>query len=125
MLAYLGWLSEDDVANSIQLLETALAEADDTPVLRARIHAYRSDYRSMRGDHAGARDDAHRALEFAEQAEDQALTACLLAHAFLCDFRCGLPPDERQLERALDLERGLSQLSESELEPPSEAAACT
>lgn len=120
--AYLGWLSEDDLTGSIRLLETALAEAGDTPVLRARIHAYRSDFRAMRGDHAGARDDAHRALEFAEQTDDRALTACLLAHAFLCDFRCGLAPDERQLERALELERGLSQLSESELEPPSEAA---
>ncbi|HET7017702.1 MAG TPA: AAA family ATPase [Streptosporangiaceae bacterium] len=122
VLAYLGWLDEDDVAGSIRLLETALAEAGDTPILRARIHAYLSDYRSMRGDHPGAREDAHRALEFAEQTSDQALTACLLAHAFLCDFRCGLQPDERQLDRALDLERGLSQLSESELEPPSEAA---
>jgi len=122
VLAYLGWLTEDDLPGSIRQLEAALAEAGDSPILRARIHAYLSDFRAMRGDHPGARDDAHRALEFAEQTDDQALTACLLAHAFLCDFRCGLPPDERQLERALDLERGLSQLSESELEPPSEAA---
>ena len=121
-LAYLGWLTEDDIEGSIRQLETALAEAGDSPVLRARIHAYLSDFRSMRGDHQGARDDAHLALRFAEQTDDQALTACLLAHAFLCDFRCGVPPDERQLERALDLERGLSQLSESELEPPSEVA---
>ena len=121
-LAQLGWTIEDDLPGSIRLLESALEEAGDDSVLRARIHAYLSDYRAMRGDHAAARTDAYHALEFAEQADNQVLVAFLLAHAFICDIRAGLPADERQLERALELERGLSQLTESELEPPSEAA---
>jgi ATP/maltotriose-dependent transcriptional regulator MalT len=122
VLAHLAWTIEDDVSVSITRLETARAEAGDAPVLQAKIHAYLSDYRAMRGDHEQARTDAQRALKFAEQSGDQALIAFLLAHAFHCDFRTGRVVDERQLERALELERDLSTLSETELEPPSEVA---
>ena len=41
----------------------------------------------------------------AERSCDGALLACSLAQAFEADVMCGTEPDERELDRALELER--------------------
>lgn len=48
-IAHLGWTTEDDFEGSMRLLEQALAEAGDAPVLKARIHSFLSDYWAIRG----------------------------------------------------------------------------
>jgi DNA-binding CsgD family transcriptional regulator len=121
VMAQLGWINDDDYEAATRLLEGALAEASGDPELCAMIHSYLSDYWAVRGDIGRARTEVYQALAYAEQAGDQALLAALLAHAFGCDWRCGLPADERQLARALDLERGLA-VPISHLAPPSQAA---
>ncbi len=121
-IAHLAWTTEDDIEHSRNLLEQALAEAGDSPALAARIGSFLSDYWAMRGDPAKARAEAYRALKHAERADDEALLAALLAHAFICDWRCGDEADESQLARAMELERGHAMLSENELEPPSQVA---
>jgi DNA-binding CsgD family transcriptional regulator len=121
-IAHLAWTSEDDIEHSTNLLEQALAEAADSPALTARIGSFLSDYWAMRGDPVKARAAAYRALEHAERADDEALLAALLAHAFICDWRCGYEADESQLARAMELERGHAMLSENELEPPRQVA---
>lgn len=121
IIAHLAWHSEDDFEASTRLLEQALAEAGGAPALCASIHAYLSDHWAIRGDPARARAEARRALGFAERAGDPALLSSLLAHAFLCDWRCDGNADERQLQRALDLEYHLAPTN-IQLEPPSEVA---
>jgi DNA-binding CsgD family transcriptional regulator len=121
VIAQLGWQSEDDFEASTRLLEEALAEAGEAPALRASIHSFLSDHWAIRGDPERARTEAHRALAFAERAGDPALLSSLLAHAFFCDWRYGGEADERQLQRALDLEHHLG-LTRSQLEPPSQQA---
>ena len=122
VVAHLGWTAEDDFEFSTGLLESALAEAGDAPLLSAKIHSFLSDNWAIRGDPARARAEAYSALAFAERAGDPALLASLLAHAFLCDWRAGWEVDERQLDRAVNLERQLGLTTESELEPPSQVA---
>lgn len=107
-LAYLGWYTEDDFGTSTRLLAQALAEAGEAPALSATIHSFLSDRWAVRGDPAQARAEAYRALAAAEHAGQPALLASLLAHAFLCDWRCDGAADETQLERALELERHAS-----------------
>jgi DNA-binding CsgD family transcriptional regulator/tetratricopeptide (TPR) repeat protein len=121
VIAHLGWNSEDDFEASIVLLEQALAEAGEAPELCASIHSFLSDHWAIVGDVTRARTEAYRALEFAERAGDAALLAPLLSHAFMCDWRCGREVDERQLDRALDLERQVTSLM-NQLEPPSQTA---
>ncbi len=121
VIAHLGWSSEDDFEASTRLLDQALAEAGGAPALCASIHSFLSNHWAIRGDAARARTEAYQALEWAERAGELALLAPLLAHAFLCDWRCGREVDERQLERALDLERQVSS-PVNQLEPPSQVA---
>ncbi len=121
VIAQLGWINDDDYEAATRLLEEALAEAGGDPELCARIHSYLSDHWAVRGDIGRARAQAYQALAYAERAGDQALLAALLAHAFGCDWRCGQEADERQLARALDLERGLA-VPISHLAPPSQVA---
>jgi DNA-binding CsgD family transcriptional regulator len=121
VIAELGWESEDDFEASTRLLEQALAEAGEAPALCASIHIFLSDQWAILGDVTRAREEAHRALEFAERADDSALLAPLLAKAFFNDWRCGREVDESQLERALDLERQVAYLMNA-IEPPSQQA---
>ena len=120
-IAHLGWNSEDDFEASSRLLEQALAEAGEAPALCANIHAFLSDNWAILGDAGRARTEAYLALEFAERTGDPALLAPLLAQAYFCDWRCGGEVDERQLERALDLERQVT-TPMNQLEPPSQQA---
>ncbi len=121
VIAQLCWNNEDDFEASTRLLEQALAEADEAPALCANIHAFLSDNWAILGDAGRARTEAYLALGFAERAGDPALLATLLAHAFFCDWRCGREVDERQLERALDLERQVTAPMD-QMEPPSQRA---
>jgi DNA-binding CsgD family transcriptional regulator len=121
VITQLAWANEDDVEAATRLLDQALAEAGGRPALCATIHSFLSDRWAIRGDAARARTEAYRALAMAERAGDPALLASLLAHAFASDWRCGRDADERQLERALALERGVV-LPVDHLEPPSQVA---
>jgi ATP/maltotriose-dependent transcriptional regulator MalT len=121
VVAQLGWIHDDDYEAAIRLLEEALAEAGGDPELCARIHSYLSDHWAVQGDIARARAQAYQALAYAERAGDRALLAALLAHAFGCDWRSGREADERQLARALELERQLA-VPSSHLAPPSQVA---
>ncbi len=47
-IAHLAWTGEDDFEGSMRLLEDALAEAGDAPVLSARIHSFLSDCWAIR-----------------------------------------------------------------------------
>lgn len=120
VLSHLGWNNEDDFEASTQVLEQALAEADGAPVLSANIHMFLSDNWAIRGDIVQACLQTHRAVTHAERADEPALLASALAQAFFFDWMCGREADERQLDRALELERSLG--SVGMLGPPSEAA---
>ena len=120
VVAHLGWNSEEDFEGSTRLLEQALAEADGAPVLSANIRLFLADNWAIRGDIATARAEMGHALAHAEQAADPGLLATVLAQAFLFDWIGGCEADEDQLERALELERGLGSLGL--LGPPSMAA---
>lgn len=119
-LARLGWNSEDDFEVSTRLLQDALAEAGEAPLLRASIHSFLADHWTIRGEAERGRAEAHRALDYAERAGDPALLASLLGKAFLFDWMCGHMVDERQLERALEIEERLGPVGL--VEPPSEWA---
>lgn len=119
-LAHLGWNSEEDFGASTRLLEEALAEAGDAAGLRASIHFFLSDHWAIRGDVERAAEQANLALADAERAGEPALLASGLAQAFFYDWMCGHKTDERQLDRALDLERQLGYVGLHG--PPSEAA---
>ncbi len=120
ILAHLGWNSEEDFEASTRLLEQALAEAGGAPVLSANVRLFLADNWAIRGDIASAGAEMQHALAHAEQAADRGLLASVLAQAFLFDWMCGREADERQLERALEIERGLG--SVGLLGPPSEVA---
>ena len=120
VMAHLGWNSEEDFEASTRLLEQALAEADGAPELSANIRLFLADNWAIRGDIAKARAEMRHALAHAEQAADPGLLATVLAQAFLFDWMGGGQADEDQLERALELERGLG--SVGLLGPPSMAA---
>jgi len=121
VIAELGWNNEDDLEEGSRLLEQALAEAGEAPALCASIHIFLSDHWAIRGDVTMARTEAYRALECAERTGDPALLAPLLAKVFFNDWRCDREVDERQLERALDLERQAASLMNA-MEPPSQMA---
>src|SRR4029077_14318497 len=53
-LSELAWHLEDDLGESLRLLDLAWSEAGPDPLLRARISFYRSDFLAMRGDIAAA-----------------------------------------------------------------------
>ena len=119
-LAHLGWNSEEDFGASTGLLEEALAEAGDAAGLRANIHFFLSDHWAIRGNIERAAEQAHLALANAERAGEPALLASGLAQDFFFDWMCGRQTDERQLDRALDLERRLGSVGMRG--PPSQAA---
>jgi DNA-binding CsgD family transcriptional regulator/tetratricopeptide (TPR) repeat protein len=119
-LSQLVWIIEDDFERSARLLAQALTEAGDNPLVRGDIRLSRSDILQICGDLAGARTEAHLALEDAERADDRALLASCLAQVFLFDWMAGADADERQLERALELEHSASSLLLRT--PPSEVA---
>ncbi len=120
VLAHLGWHSEDDFEASTRLLEQALAEAGGAPELSASIRFFLSDNWAIRGDIERARIEAHRAVAYVERADAPALLASGLAQAFFLDWMCGREADERQLDRALELERNLGRVGL--LGPPSMTA---
>ncbi len=120
VLAHLGWNSEDDFEASIRLLEQALAEAGGTPALCANIHLYLSDHWAIRGDSSRALAEGHQAVAYAERAGDPVLLASTLAQDFFDSWVAGREVDERQLDRALELERSLGLVGR--LAPPSMAA---
>ncbi|HEV2452560.1 MAG TPA: AAA family ATPase [Streptosporangiaceae bacterium] len=119
-LAHLGWNSEEDFEASTRLLEEALAEAGEAAGLRASIHFFLSDHWAIRGNIERAAEEAHFAVADAERADEPALLASGIAQAFFFDWMCGHQTDERQLDRALDLERQLGSVGSHG--PPSEAA---
>ena len=120
VLAHLGMNSEDDFEASTGLLDQALAEADGAPVLSASIHMFLSDRWAARGDIARARMETHSAVAYAERAGAPTLLAPALAQAVIFDWMCGREADERQLDRALQLERDLGSVGWHG--PPSETA---
>jgi DNA-binding CsgD family transcriptional regulator len=119
-LSLLGRNLEGDFEASTRLLDQALAEAGFDPARTADIHSFRSELMWIRGGLPEARDEAHRALADAELAGDPALVACALAQVFLFDWMCGAEADQRQLERALELERRADTLRGRT--PPSQTA---
>ena len=104
-LSELAWNLEDDLGESLRLLDLALAEAGPDPLLRARISFYRSDFLAMRGDMAAATVAVGQAAAAAEQSGDQALLAASLAQTYLYSVMSGAEADGTQLDRALAIER--------------------
>jgi DNA-binding CsgD family transcriptional regulator len=119
-LSELAWNLEDDLGESLRLLDLALAEAGPDPLLRARISFYRSDFLAMRGDMAAATVAVGQAAAAAEQSGDQALLAASLAQTYLYSVMSGAEADGTQLDRALAIERSGPALVM--LTPPSEVA---
>jgi tetratricopeptide (TPR) repeat protein len=103
-LGQLGWLHKDDAAATV-LLEQALAEAGDDPARRARLHMSYSDICAIRGNQPRALAEARLALARAERAGDQLIVAAMIAQVFEFAVLAGVDPDERELERAIELER--------------------
>ena len=121
VIAHLAWHDEDDFGASTRLLEDALAEAGDSPALRATIQSFLADHWAITGNPERARSAALEALQLAEQTDDLGLLASLLAFAFFCDVRCGVTVDEGQLRRALALEHHIGPIRIQQ-EPPSQLA---
>jgi hypothetical protein len=123
VVAHLGMNSEDDFEASTRLLDRALAEAGGAPVLSASIHMFLSDRWAARGDITRARMETHRAVTYAERAGAPELLAPALAQAVIFDWMCGREADERQLDRALQLERNLGSVGGSGR--PAKRPGCT
>jgi DNA-binding CsgD family transcriptional regulator/energy-coupling factor transporter ATP-binding protein EcfA2 len=104
-LSLLAMLQQDDFPAATELLLQALAEAGGDPSLTVDIRLRLSEIWMLRGDRLGARDEARRSVADAERSCDGALLACALAQAFETDIMCGTEADERELVRALELER--------------------
>jgi ATP/maltotriose-dependent transcriptional regulator MalT len=104
-LSLLGGLHQDDFPAATKLLLQALAEADGDPRLTVDIRLRLSQSWMLRGDQQRSRDEARRCVADAERSCDAGLLACSLALAFETDIMCGSEADERQLTRALELER--------------------
>jgi DNA-binding CsgD family transcriptional regulator len=104
-LSQLAALREDDVAVAEGLLQQALTEAGADDARTADIHFNLSESWMRRGDQARAGDEARLAIAAAERAGDSALLAACLAQAFQADLLAGAGVDERELDRALALER--------------------
>ncbi len=107
-LSQLAALREEDVAEAAYLSDQALAEAGHDPALAAGIHLGLSDILMVQGGLAAGRAEALKALADAERTGDPALIASSLAHVFFCTMVCGEEVDERQLDRALELEAKVS-----------------
>lgn len=107
-LSQLASLREEDVAEAAALSAQALAEADHDPALASAIHLDLSDISMVQGGLVPGRAEALKALAEAERTSDPALIASSLAHVFFCTMLCGAEVDERQLERALELEAKVS-----------------
>jgi DNA-binding CsgD family transcriptional regulator len=107
-LSQLAWLREEDVAEAERLSDQALREAGDDPALAAEIHLGFSDILMVQGGLVPGRAEAIKGLADAERTGDAALIASSLAHVFFCDIVCGADVDERQLQRALELEARVS-----------------
>jgi len=104
-LSLLAMLDKDNFPAATQLLLQALAEADGDPPLTVHIRLRLSETWMLRGDRLQARDEARRSVADAERSCDGTLLACSLAQAFETDIMCGTEADERELDRALELER--------------------
>jgi DNA-binding CsgD family transcriptional regulator len=107
-LSQLASLREEDVTEAADLSDQALAEGGHDPALAAAIHLGLSDILMVQGGLAPGRAEALKALADAERTGDPALIASSLAHVFFCTMVCGEEVDERQLERALELEAKVS-----------------
>lgn len=106
----LGLVLEHDYRRATGLMEQALAEAGEDPGRTAVIHMDLADIWSIRGDHVRALAGARQGLAAAERAGDPALLASSLAQVFELGWMYGAAVDERQLRRALELERGAGRL---------------
>jgi DNA-binding NarL/FixJ family response regulator len=106
----LGLLLEHDYRKATGLMEQALAEAGDDPARTADIRMDLADIWSIRGDHRRALAGARQGLADAERAGDPAMLATALAKVFELEWIYDLAVDERQLDRALELEHGLERL---------------
>jgi DNA-binding CsgD family transcriptional regulator len=117
-LSQLAALHEDDFAAATSLLQQALTEAGGDQARSADIHFNLSESWMQRGDQVRAGAEARLAVADAERAGDTALLASCIAQAFLADLLSGADVDERELERALELERttGSSQLRTSPIQ---------
>jgi DNA-binding CsgD family transcriptional regulator len=104
-LSLLAMLQQDDFPAATELLLQALAEAAGDAALTIDIRLRLSEIWMLRGDRFRARDEARQSVAEAEQFCDDALLACSLAQAFETDVMCGTEADERELVRALKLER--------------------
>jgi DNA-binding CsgD family transcriptional regulator len=106
-LSQLGWLHADDFVAATGLLERALTEMGDDPVLAADIRISLSDIWSNRGDQARAVTEARMAMAEAERSGDPALIASALTLVFDSSWMSGAQVDEALLARALELEPNL------------------
>ena len=100
----LAGLREDDFAAAMALLEQARDEAGGDPAATADIHLGMSDIFLRQGDRPRALAAAEYALAEAKRAGDTELTAIALAQVYDYTWMSGLPADERQLTRAIELE---------------------
>ena len=120
-LRQLGLLLEHDYRRATGLMEQALAEAGDDPARTAVIQMDLADIWSIRGDPGRAVACAWHGHAGAERAGDPALLASALARLFELGWIHGAAVDERQLDRAQELERGEGLLLAT---PPSWVAGC-
>lgn len=104
----LGGLREDDFAAGMALLEQARAEAGGDPAGIADIQLGISDIFLRQGDRPRALAAAKEALAQAERAGDTELIAIALAQVYDYTWMSGLPVDEQQLTRAIELEGTVS-----------------
>jgi DNA-binding CsgD family transcriptional regulator/energy-coupling factor transporter ATP-binding protein EcfA2 len=104
-LSLLAMLHQDDFPAATELLLQALTEAAGDAPLTVDIRLRLSEIWMLRGDRFQARDEARRSVADAERSCDVSLLACALAQAFETDVMCGTMADERELVRALELER--------------------
>jgi DNA-binding CsgD family transcriptional regulator len=109
-LWHLGLILEHDYRRATGLMEQALAEAGDDPAHTAVMRMDLADIWSIRGDDRRAMACARHGHADAERAGDPATLASSLAQVFELGWTHGEAVDERQLTRALDLERGADRL---------------
>ena len=107
-LPVLAALREEDVAEAAALSAQALAEADHDPALASAGFTWTFRHLDGPGGLVPGHAEALMALAEAERTSDPALIASSLAHVFFCTMICGAEEDERQLERALELEAKVS-----------------
>jgi|HubBroStandDraft_5_1064220.scaffolds.fasta_scaffold06800_3 DNA-binding CsgD family transcriptional regulator/energy-coupling factor transporter ATP-binding protein EcfA2 len=104
-LSLLAMLDQDEFPAATELLLQALAEADGDLPLTVDIRLRLSEIWMLCGDRLRARAEARRSVADAELSCQGPLLACSLAQAFETDIMCGAEADERELDRALELER--------------------